>query len=48
MMVMFNVTDPVEGGHAMSNREVTPVRFDRKAVLTSKEMRSELRLRSVL
>jgi putative transposase len=35
MMVMFNVTAPVERDHTMANREVTPARLDWKAVLTS-------------
>jgi len=35
MVVMFNVTDPVEREHAMANRKVTPARLDWKAVLTS-------------
>jgi putative transposase len=37
MVVMFNVTAPVEREHAMANREVTPARLDWKAVLTSDE-----------
>src|SRR6266481_1341434 len=35
MVVMFNVTDPVEREHAMANRKATPARLDWKAVLTS-------------
>src|SRR5207302_3156278 len=35
MVVMFNVTDPVEREHAMGNRKATPARLDWKAVLTS-------------
>jgi transposase-like protein len=35
MVVMFNVTAPVEREHAMANREATPARLDWKAVLTS-------------
>src|SRR5258708_17573474 len=37
MVVMFNVTDPVEREHAMANREATPARHDWKAVLASDE-----------
>src|SRR5947199_7731527 len=37
MVVMFNVTDPVEREHAMAKREATPARLDWKAVLTSDE-----------
>jgi putative transposase len=37
MVVMFNVTDPVEREQAMANREATPARLDWKAVLTSDE-----------
>src|SRR5260221_8618365 len=37
MVVMFDVTDPVEREHAMANREATPARHDWKAVLTSDE-----------
>jgi hypothetical protein len=37
MVVMFNVTDPVEREHAMANRKATPARLDWKAVLTSDE-----------
>src|SRR5246127_3907379 len=37
MVVMFNVTDPVEREHAMANREATPARLDWKAVLTGDE-----------
>src|SRR5882762_504121 len=37
MVVMFNVTDPVEREHAMATREATPARLDWKAVLTSDE-----------
>jgi putative transposase len=37
MVVMFNVTDPVEREHAMANREARPARLDWKAVLTSDE-----------
>ena len=35
MVVMFDVTDPVEREHAMANRKATPARLDWKAVLTS-------------
>jgi hypothetical protein len=35
MVVMFNVTDPVEREHAMATREGTPAGLDWKAVLTS-------------
>jgi hypothetical protein len=37
MVVMFNVTDPVEREHAMAKREVTPAQLDWKAVLASDE-----------
>jgi hypothetical protein len=35
MVVMFDVTDPVEREHAMANCKATPARLDWKAVLTS-------------
>src|SRR5258707_10620145 len=35
MVVMFNLTDPVEREHAMANGKATPARLDWKAVLTS-------------
>jgi putative transposase len=34
MLVMFNVTDPVERAHAMTKREATPDELDWKALLT--------------
>ena len=37
MVVMFDVTAPVEREHAMAKREITPAQFDWKAVLTSDE-----------
>jgi len=37
MVVMFDVTDPVERAHAMTKREVTPGGVDWKAVLASDE-----------
>jgi putative transposase len=37
MVVMFDVTDPVEREHAMANREATPARLDWKAVLSSED-----------
>ncbi len=37
MVVMFDVTAPVEREHAMAKREATPAQFDWKAVLTSDE-----------
>jgi len=37
MVVMFDVTNPVEREHAMANREATPARLDWKAVLTSED-----------
>src|SRR5260370_10043879 len=37
MVVMFDVTDPVEREHAMAKREVTPAQLDWKAVLASDE-----------
>src|SRR5260221_2281314 len=35
MVVMFNLTDPVEREHAMANGKATHARLDWKAVLTS-------------
>jgi hypothetical protein len=37
MVVMFNVTSPVEREHAMAKREAAPARLAWKAVLTSDE-----------
>lgn len=37
MVVMLNVTDPVEREHGMADREATPARLDWKTVLTSHE-----------
>src|SRR5260370_9140868 len=37
MVVMFDVTDPVEREHAMAKREVTPAQLDWKAVLSGDE-----------
>ncbi len=37
MVVMFDVTAPVEREHAMANREATPARLDWKAVLSSED-----------
>jgi transposase-like protein len=37
MVVMFDVTDPVEREHAMAKHEATPAQLDWKAVLTGDE-----------
>ena len=37
MVVMFDVTNPVERAHVMTKREVTPVVLDSKAVLSGDE-----------
>ncbi len=37
MVVMFDVTDPVEREHAMAKREATPAPLDWKAVLTGED-----------
>ncbi len=37
MVVMFDVTDPVEREHAMAKREAMPAQLDWKAVLSGDE-----------